>query len=297
MSAGAEAAREARGLRLGLLGVCGFSLTLPMTRIAVAGLDPVIVGLGRSMISVVLGAAVLLWRRDPFPGRRHLPSLLVVALGVIVGFPVLTAFALRHVPAGHSAVVVGVLPLFTALCGALRAHERPSPTFWLASLAGSAAVVAFVLFEGGLRPARADLLLLAAVATCAVGYAEGGRLSRELGGWRVISWALVLASPFLSVPVAVSAWRHGLHAPAGAWAALAYMGVVSMFLAFWAWYEGLALGGVARVSQLQLLQPFMTIAFAGLALGEHISPATLVAALFVVASVALGRRSSIARIR
>lgn len=297
MSAGTEAARESRGLRLGLAAVCGFSLTLPMTRVAVAAFDPVIVGLGRSVVSVVLAAGVLLWRRDPFPGRRHVPSLAVIALGVIVGFPVLSAFALRRVPAAHGAVVAGLLPLFTALCGTLRAHDRPSPRFWLAALAGTATVLAFVLHEGGLRPTRADLLLLGAVVTCAAGYAEGGRLARELGGWRVISWALVLAFPFLAVPVAASVWSHGLHAPAGGWAALAYMGVVSMFLAFGLWYEGLALGGVARVSQLQLLQPFLTIVFAWAALGETHSPATLVAAIFVVASVAVGRRSSIARTR
>lgn len=297
MSSGPDAEREARGLRLGLIGVCGFSLTLPMTRIAVAHFEPIVVGLGRSMISVVLAAALLLWKRAPFPGRRYLPSLLVIALGVIVGFPVFSAYALQFVPASHGAVVVGLLPLVTALCGTLRAHERPSRAFWLAALAGTATVVAFVVLENGLRPTRADLLLLAAVVTCAVGYAEGGRLSRELGGRRVITWALVLASPFLALPVALSTWRHGLHGSAGAWAALAYMGIVSMFLAFWAWYEGLALGGVARVSQLQLLQPFMTIAFAWAVLGEHISPATLVAALFVVASVAVGRRSSIARIQ
>jgi drug/metabolite transporter (DMT)-like permease len=284
-------------MRLGLLGVCGFSLTLPMTRIAVHDLDPVLVGLGRSMISVVLAACVLLWRRDPFPGRRQLASLLVISLGVIVGFPLLSAYALRQVPAAHGAVVVAVLPLFTALCAALRAHERPSALFWMAAVAGSATVVVFVLHASGLRPTGADLLLLAAVVTCAMGYAEGGRLSRELGGWRVISWALVLACPFLAVPVALSAGAHGLHASPGAWAALAYMGVVSMFLAFWAWYEGLASGGVARVSQVQLLQPFLSLGAAWLLLGERISPSMLVAAIFVVASVAVGRRASIASAR
>jgi len=285
--------REALGFRLGLLGVCGFSLTLPMTRVAVRELDPLFVGLGRSVISVVLAAAFLVVRRDPFPGRRYLPRLLTIALGVIVGFPVLSAFALREVPASHGAVIVALLPLFTALCGALRAHERPSPTFWAAALAGSSAVVAYVALTSGLTPTRADLLLLGAVVTCAVGYAEGGRLSRELGGLRVISWALVVAFPFLCIPVALTAWTHGLHASWAGWAALTYMGVISMFLAFWAWYEGLAIGGVARVSQAQLLQPFMTIGFAWLVLGEALRASTVVTAFFVVASVAVGRRASI----
>jgi drug/metabolite transporter (DMT)-like permease len=293
MSAGASLSREARGLRLGLLGVCGFSLTLPMTRIAVAELDPVFAGLGRSLVSVVLALGVLAWKRDRFPGARHLPIFLTIALGVIVGFPLLTAFALRRVPASHGAVVIAVLPLFTALCGTLRARDRPSPLFWLAAFVGSAAVIAFILLTGGLRLTAADLLLLAAVVTCAMGYAEGGRLSRELGSWRVLSWALVLACPFLAVPVAVSVWEHGLHASLGAWAAFAYMGVVSMFLAFWAWYEGLSLGGVARVSQTQLLQVFLTLAAARFINGENIAPSMLVAATVVVACVAVARRAPI----
>lgn len=280
-------------MRLGLLGVCGFSLTLPMTRIAVAQLDPMFAGLGRSLVSVCLAACVLLWKRDRFPGRRYVASLLVVALGVIVGFPLFTAFAMRSVPAAHGAVVVAVLPLFTALCGTLLAHERPTLTFWLAALAGSATVVGYVLSSSGFHPKGADLLLLAAVVTCALGYAEGGRLSRELGSWRVLCWALVLACPFLALPAAWAASAHGLHASLGAWLAFAYMGVVSMFLAFWAWYEGLALGGVARVSQVQLLQVFMSIAAARLILGERIAPSMLVAAAFVVAAVAAGRKAAI----
>ncbi len=295
MGPGADPGREARGLGLGLLGVLGFSLTLPMTRRAVSELDPIFVGLGRSMISAALGTLVLLWRRDPFPGRAYVPRLLVVALGVVVGFPLFSTLALRHVPAVHGAVVIGILPLGTALFATLRAHERPSAGFWAASLAGTATIAAFVLRESGLRPTSADLLLLAAVATCSLGYAEGGRLSRELGGLRVISWALVLSSPFLAIPVALSAWNHPPHASAGAWAALAYMGIVSMYLAFWAWYEGLAQGGVARVSQMQLLQPFLTLAASWLILGERISGWTLAAALIVVATVAIGRRAPIRR--
>jgi drug/metabolite transporter (DMT)-like permease len=297
MSADAEATREAHGLRMGLLGVCGFSLTLPMTRLAVAELDPVFVGLGRSLISFVLASGLLLWRRDPFPGRRYLPSLAVIAFGVIVGFPLLAAYALKYVPASHGAVVTGLLPLGTALCGALTAHERPSAGFWIAAGAGTATVLAFMFLESGFRPAKGDLLMLAAVAVCAVGYAEGGRVARELGGLRVLSWALVVAAPFLAVPAGLSAWRHGLDASAGAWVAFVYMGVVSMFFAFWAWYRGLALGGVARVSQVQLLQPFLTITASWAILGERISPLTLAAAVIVLAIVALGRRASIARAR
>ncbi|MGA7724066.1 MAG: DMT family transporter, partial [Opitutaceae bacterium] len=295
MSPGAASKSEARGLGLGILGVLGFSLTLPMTRLAVSELNPIFVSLGRSLISAALAAGVLLWKRDSFPGARHLPSLLVVALGVVVGFPVFTTLALREVPASHGAVVTGILPLGTALFGALRARERPSAGFWLAASAGTATIVAYVVIQSGLRPTAADMLLVAAVATCSAGYAEGGRLSRELGGLRVISWALLLASPLLAIPVAVVISVHGEHASAQAWAAFAYMGVISMFLAFWAWYEGLAMGGVARVSQVQLLQPFLTIGASWLILGERITPSTIVAALIVVATVAIGRRAPIAR--
>lgn len=282
---------------LGLLAVCGFSLTLPMTRLAVRDLDPVFAGLGRSLVSVVLAAVLLIVRREPLPGRRQLASLAVIALGVVVGFPLFSAFAMRHVPAAHGAVVAGLLPLATALCGTFRAHERPSAAFWLAAAAGTATVVGFVVMEHGLRPSAADLLLLLAVATCALGYAEGGRLSREIGGWRVISWALVLAAPFLAAPVAWSIAHHGLHASASSWAAFGYMGIVSMFLAFGIWYEALAMGGVARVSQMQLLQPFLSIGAAWALLGEHIPISTLVASALVVGTVAVGRRASIARTR
>ena len=295
MSPGAGSKDEARGLGLGILGVLGFSLTLPMTRLAVSELNPIFVSLGRSLISAALAAGVLLWKRDSFPGARYLPSLLVVALGVVVGFPVFTTLAMREVPASHGAVVTGILPLGTALFGALRARERPSAGFWLAASAGTATIVAYAVIQSGLRPTEADMLLVAAVATCSAGYAEGGRLSRELGGLRVISWALLLASPLLAIPVAVVISVHGEHASAQAWAAFAYMGVISMFLAFWAWYEGLAMGGVARVSPVQLLQPFLTIGASWLILGERITPLTIVAALIVVATVAIGRRAPIAR--
>jgi drug/metabolite transporter (DMT)-like permease len=294
MSAETESHRERRGLRMGLLGMFGFSLTLPMTRIAVAELDPVFVGLGRSLVSFLLAGTLLAWKRDPFPGRRFLPGLAAVALGVVVGFPLLAAYALRQVPASHGAVVTGLLPLGTALGAALLARERPSPLFWLCAALGSAVVVAFVVVEGSFRPVAGDLLMLGAVAACSLGYAEGGRLSRQLGGLRVLSWALVLAAPVLAIPVALSAWRHGVRASPAAWAAFGYMGVISMFLAFWAWYRGLALGGIARVSQVQLLQPFLTITASWALLGEHITPRTWVAALAVAAIVAVGRRAPVA---
>ncbi len=212
-------ADENRGLLLGALGVLGYSLTPPMTRLAVAELDPVTAGLGRSVLSAVLAIVVLAVQRDRWPSRRYLPGLLVVALGSIIGFPLFLSLALQHVPAAHSAVVIGLLPLVTALCGTLFDHDRPSTRFWLAAVAGSACVIGFVFAESGWDLRAADGFLLLSVLAGAVGYAAGGRLSRELEGRRVISWALVLSLPLLIGPVIWAVSRHGLHASPRAWAA------------------------------------------------------------------------------
>jgi drug/metabolite transporter (DMT)-like permease len=279
---------------LGGLGVCGFSLTLPMTRLAVAELDPVFVGLGRALLAAVLAGGALAWKRERFPARKYWASLFVVGGGVIVGFPLFSALAMREVPAAHGAIVTALLPLATALAAVWRAHERPSFWFWLAAGLGSSTVVGFIYAEHGLALRRADLFLLIAVATCAVGYAEGGRLSRELGGWRVIAWALVFAAPLLVIPVARSTGGMA-HAGWLSWAAFSYLGLISMFVAFCAWYSGLALGGVARVSQIQLLQPFLTILASAILLHEQVTPGTFLVAFIVVAAVAAARRVPIIR--
>jgi drug/metabolite transporter (DMT)-like permease len=280
---------------IGGLGMLGFSLTLPMTRIAVAELDPLVVGLGRVLVSALLAALVLRLRGNRFPDLRHLPSLLVVAVGVVVGYPVLTSLAMRHVPSAHGAVVTGLIPLSTASFAVLRAGERPSRGFWLAAAAGSAAVALFALKEGGWNFRGADALLLLAVVTSGLGYAEGGRLAREIGGLQVVGWAMVMAAVLVAVPAVWAAAAHGLHASPRAWAAFGYTGTVSLFFAFWAWYHGLALGGIARVGQLQLPQVFITLGWSALLLGERITPLTLLTSVFVVATVAVGRRTAVAR--
>lgn len=288
-------AHETRGLLLGALGMTCFSFTLPMTRLAVAELDPLVVGLGRALVAAVFGTLILLWKRDALPARRHWPSLLVVALGAIIGFPLLTSLALRHAPSAHAAVVTGLLPLSTALFAVFRAHERPSRAFWLAATAGSALVVVYALAEGGWSITPSDSLLLLAVVTCGLGYAEGGRLARELGGWRVICWSLLIAVPLIAIPVALTVAQHGLHASPRAWAGFGYVSLISVFLGFIVWYQGLADAGVARVGQLQLLQPFLTFLWAALLLGERIGPLTLLTAACVIVTVAFGRRAAIAR--
>jgi len=290
-----EKTSETRGLLMGALGILGFSLTLPMTRIAVAEFDPVIVGMGRAVISATL-AGIMLWqRKSPLPGWRNVPSLLTVTAGVIIGYPLLTSLAMQRVPSAHGAIVAGLIPLGTALFALLRAHERPSRAFWLATGAGSTAVVLFALAQGGWALHRADILLLVAVALCGLGYAEGGRLAREIGGLEVVGWALLLAVPIVAFPVARVIAVHGLHGSARAWAAFGYTGVVSLFLAFWAWYHGLALGGISRVGQIQLLQVFLTLGWAALLLGEKITLWTGITAVFVVGTVAIGRRTAIVR--
>lgn len=284
------------GLWFGFLGVAAFSLTLPATRTAVTAFDPVVVTLGRALVAALL-AGLLLWlTRQRAPSRSQWISLTVIAAGVVLGFPLLSAWAMRQVPASHGAIVLGLLPLATAGAGALRAGERPSSSFWLASLAGSAAVIGFALATGAGSLHIADLALLGAVLAAAIGYAEGGRLARELGSWQVISWALVLAAPFLLVPMGFAVKAHGLAGPYSAWIAFGYVTVISQLLAFFAWYKGLALGGVARVSQLQLLQPFMTMIASWLLWGEQLTAIGLVAALIVAATVAIGRRTPVEKV-
>lgn len=292
-AAGAPTAHQ--GFWYGLAGVASFSLTLPATRVAVGAFAPVTVGLGRALVAAVLAAAALRLARQPLPRGAQWRSLALVAAGVILGFPLLSAWAMQRVPATHGAIVLGLLPLATAGAAALRAGERPSRSFWLAAAAGSAVVLAFALGTGAGRLQAEDLALLGAVAAAALGYAEGGRLARDLGGWQVIAWALVIAAPVLALPVAVAVWRTGMSGPPQAWLAFGYVAAVSQFAGFVAWYKGLALGGVARVGQLQLLQPFLTILASGLLLDEPVTPGTFAAALLVVATVALGRRAPIAR--
>jgi drug/metabolite transporter (DMT)-like permease len=273
----------ALGLALGFLGVLAFSLTLPMTRIALRELDPWFIGLGRALVAALPAAIWLVATRAKRPSRAQLQSLARVGLGVIVGFPVCSSL-------GMQTVVIGVLPLATAVFGAWLGGERPSRRFWWCAVAGSALVIAFALTQGAGRLSTGDLWLLAAVVLGAFGYAEGGKLAREMGGAQVICWALVLAAPLLLVPVG---WLV-LQQPPLPWSAatlgsFAYVALVSQWLGFFAWYRGLALGGVARVGQVQLLQVFLTIAFAALVAGEAVSGATWWFALAVVATIVLGR--------
>lgn len=300
MTGGLAPARDdARwGLVNGLIGVTLFAITLPATRIAVAELDVIVVALGRAVMAGACATVYLLATRASFP-RAEWRRLAMVAACVVFGFPLLTSLAMRDLPASHGAIVIGLLPLATAVFAMAFAGERPSLGYWLAASAGSGTVVAYALLEGGGALDGGDLLLVGAVLAAGLGYAEGGRLSRTLGGPATIAWALVLALP-VSIPV--TALRIGA-VPATtavspqAWLAFAYLSVFSMFIGFFFWYRGLAQGGVARVGQLQLLQPFLSILFAAALLGETLGGRSLPFAVAVVAIVAIGRRFAVGRSR
>lgn len=282
---------------LGLLGVAVFSLTLPMTRLALQSFNPVTVSLGRSVIAACVALPVLLLTKSRFPSRPQRRGLAVVSLGVVVGFPLFSAIAMQYVDASHGAVLNGLLPLMTAGWAAILLGERPSRGFWLWALLGSALVVGFAWWRGvGGDAGIADAAMLAALVLCGLGYAEGGRLSQQLGGWQTICWALVLSFPVLAAAVAVSLVVAPPTAivPAAV-LGMAYVSFGSMLLGFFAWYSGLAMGGVARVGQLQLLQVFMTLGAVALFFGESVPPASWVFAGAVVACVAAGRRAGVAR--
>ncbi|UEL29529.1 DMT family transporter [Pseudarthrobacter sp. L1SW] len=272
------------GLWLGLVGVAAFSLTVPFTKIAVAGLSPLFIGSGRAVLAAILAASALALSRQPLPRGTQWLRLAVVAAGVVIGFPLLTSFALTSTPASHGAVVIALLPAATATAAVLRGRERPQRAFWLATSAGAVAAIGFAAVQsGGFGQLHAaDLLLLGSVAAAAIGYAEGGLLARELGAWQTVSWALVMAAPLMVFLAAVSVTQQPPVATPAQWAAFAYLGVVSMFLGFFAWYRGLAIGPIARVSQVQLIQPVLTICWAALLLGEALTWSTVLGGLAVI---------------
>ncbi len=282
--------RTASGWINGFLGVLIFSGSLPATRVGVMEFDPVFLTVARAAIAGLLAGALLLVFRAQRPARGDLLSLAIVALGVVVGFPLLTALALEHVTSAHSIVFIGLLPLATAIFGVLRGNERPRPAFWVFSCLGSALVAGFALAQGVTVSPVGDLLMLAAIIVCGLGYAEGAKLSRRLGGWQVICWALVLSLPGM---LALAAFvpppsLAGISGPA--WAALGYVSLFSMLIGFVFWYRGLAQGGIAAVGQLQLLQPFLGLGLAAGLLHEEVSPLMLAVTGAVVLCVAGARK-------
>ena len=278
--------RTTDGWISGAIGVFIFSGSLPATRVAVSGFDPVFLTGARAAIAGLLGLLLVVIFGEKRPALPDILSLGAVALGVVVGFPLLTALALQQMTSAHSIVFIGLLPLATAAFGVLRGGERPRPAFWLCALAGSALVAGFAWIQGGGAISRGDLLMLLAILVCGFGYAEGGRLSRRLGGWQVISWALVLSLPVMLALSVVTAPSGIGTVPLAAWLGLGYVALFSMLIGFVFWYRGLALGGIAAVGQLQLLQPLLGLGLAALVLGETVDAAMLAVTVAVVACVA-----------
>jgi drug/metabolite transporter (DMT)-like permease len=277
---------SASGWLNGLIGVVIFSGSLPATRVAVLEFDPVFLTVARATIAGLLALCMLWLFKEKRPARNQLLPLVIVALGVVVGFPLLTALALQYVTSAHSIVFVGLLPLATAVFGVLRGGERPRPVFWFFSILGSLLVVGFAVSKGLTASPAGDLLMLAAILACGLGYAEGAKLSRTLGGWQVICWALVLSLPVMAL---LTLWRmpasfSGITWPA--WFSLGYVSLFSMLIGFVFWYRGLAQGGIAAVGQLQLLQPFFGLALAATLLHEQVSIGMLGVTVAVIVCVA-----------
>jgi drug/metabolite transporter (DMT)-like permease len=279
-----------KGYWLGALGVLTFSLTFPSMKVAVRELDPTFVGLGRALLAAIPAAALLLFTGQPLPKRRHLLPIALVAICAVAGFPILSAWALRRVDSSHASIVAGLMPLATAVIGSWRDRERHHPLFWLAAVLGSGLVALYSFISGDHHFSLPDIALFLAMMLAGVGYAEGARVGRELGSWQVICWALVFSVPFLIYPVYRAAVAHRLHAGVTAWIGFTYAGLFSMFLGYFAWYRGLNLGGIARISQIQLLQPFLSMAFSSLLLSESLTPLMIVSATLVCACVVITKR-------
>jgi drug/metabolite transporter (DMT)-like permease len=287
--------RETLGLLLGFLGVVIFGATLPATRAAVVDLAPWFVTTGRAAVAGFIALAVLLLLRRRLPAHALWRDIIIVSLCVCFGFPGLIGLAMQTVPASHGGVVLGILPLGTAICGAIFTGERPSPAYWICGIIGALLVVAFALRESDVTLTIGDIYLFLSVIAASIGYAFSGKLSREMPGWEVISWALVIALP-MTIPLAI--WlmpADPLAVRNSAWIGFAYAALMSMYLGFFPWNAGLAMGGVARVSQVQLLQTFVTLIVAAIFLEERIDAVTIVFAVAVVAVVLLGRLTAVKR--
>ena len=297
MSVDGHPRRQRQAVFLGLIGVVIFGLTMPATRAAVLELDPVFITLGRALLAALLAAITLAIARPQPPQRRDWGRLFWFSVCSIIGFPLLMTTAMQFAPASHAAVVLAVLPLLTAMAGVLVARERPSPAFWACGIAGTAVVLVYALLSGGGSGDLhwADLLLAAAALSAATAYALGGEMSHRIGGWEVISWALVVSAPVILLLFLVLSPPINWQASASAWSGFLYVAVFSQFLGFFAWNKGMSLGGIAKIGQMQLLQPFVTLVAAYLLLGESIGWMELFFSAVVVGLVALGWRMRVTR--
>ena len=282
-----------QGMILGFIAVAIFSLTLPVTRQIIPYFDPIFIGLGRSIVAALVALPILLIFKQRFPNPTQVKQLLLAAVGVIAGFPVLTAFAMQTVPASHGSVVIGLLPLLTAVFAVIILHERPSLGFWVAAIVGALLVVAYSLLQGGMELHIGDIYLVGASILGALGYAMGAKVAKELGGWQVICWVNVFGFPFSLMGILLVKPDGFELVPASAWMGFFYLALASQLFGFFLWYKGLVIGGTARVSQTQLLQPFLSIIAAIVLLGEAVELRTYVFAIAVVLAIAVTRKMQI----
>lgn len=281
--------KETKGMLIGFIGILIFSLTLPVTKIAVLSFDPYFIAFGRATLAGLVALAYLLYKQTPLPNKTELAKFAVIALGVVFGFPIFTTIAMKEGSSSHGAVILGVMPLATTVIGVLRFKEKPSVGFWVVSLAGALLVVVYALLKSSGSFTSIDMLLVLGGVCACVGYVEGGELSRKMEPRNVISWALVIALPVNLTMAFITFKFDYLGADTLAWISFLYLGLFSMFLGFFFWYEGLAIGGIARVSQVQLLQPFCTLIMASILLGDQITFINMVFACLVIFTVILSK--------
>ncbi len=279
-----------KGMLLGLAGVIVFSLTLPVTRLITPYFDPIFIGLGRSVIAAIPAIILLFLFKQSFPNRGQLKRLLITAIGVIAGFPIFTALAMQTVPASHGSVVIGLLPLMTAVFAVLISNERPSLGFWIAAIIGALLVVIYSLLQGGMAFHVGDVYLVIASILGALGYAMGGTIAKEMGGWQVICWVNVIGFPFSLFGAYWVMPEIFTAISTTSWLGFFYLALISQLFGFFLWYKGLVLGGIARVSQTQLLQPFFSIIAAIILLGEAVNFRTYLFAFAVVIAIWVTRK-------
>ncbi len=286
--------KESKGMILGFLGVSCFGLTLPATRFIIPFFEPLFIGLGRALIASIAAAIFLIVTRPKIPTQKQFFQLIGVAGGIVIGFPVLSAWAMQTVPASHGGVVLGIMPLATAIVGSIVSNEKPSLSFWLFGILGSIIVIVYALLQGFGSFQVGDIFLGAAIFSAAIGYAVGGKLSKEIGGWQVICWALIISFPFILLPALIAAPKVSIASlPANVLISFIYLSLVSQFFGFFLWNKGLALGGIARVSQTMLFQPFITLFASFFLIKENIGFETIVFSLLIFVTVAIGKKMPI----
>ena len=288
-------ARIREGLLWALLGVVLFSFSVPLTKVAVGGFDPVVTATGRAVIASVIAVLFLAIRRVPSPPRHLWKPILITMLGAVFGWPILLAIALQSTTSAHTAVIAAFMPMTTAIFAVVFSHEKVTNSFWLAVAVGTTALVVFSLSRGGLEGGSlyADLLIVGAVISSSLCYVQGAAVTREMPGWQVISWVVVFSLP-VTVPATLILWwrtRDSYDTTTTEWASLILLGVSSMYLGFFAWYRGLAMAGVAYGGQVQQLQALLTLLWSALLLGEVVGWGTIAAAVVVVVAVAWAQRS------